>query len=444
MKYRLLILYCSFFVVLGVMAQNKKKKVVKKPVVASAQNNRVTSLQLDGEKALVSEDVMSLFNAYQFEEASEQLQKEIDFAQKKKYDTSLQEQFMQKIRVGENMIQATAKVVFIDSIVVDKKSFLSSFKLSKGCGTVVTFSEAFPDTQEKSSEVRNSTVYINEFSDQIVYSSFSKQGLLHLFTSNKIGEGWSTPKELTELTEEGANQGYPYIMSDGITLYYASQAEGSLGGYDIYVTRYNTDTKKYVKPENLGMPFNSPANDYLYLIDETNGLGWFVSDRYQPEGKVCIYIFIPTESRQSYNMSAENGETVRNLARISGIKRSQTNKKEVESALKRLREIQDAKVSLSQNSDFRFVVSNGLVYNSTSQFKSAKAKDMAANWSNTLMQRNNVIEQLKQNRSEYGKGNKNLKSEILKQEQQLEQLDAAIATLENDIRKEEQNSLGIK
>ena len=113
MKYRLLILYCSFFVVLGVMAQNKKKKVVKKPVVASAQNNRVTSLQLDGENALVSEDVMSLFSAYQFEEASEQLQKEIDFAQKKKYDTSLQEQFMQKIRVGENMMQATAKVVFI-------------------------------------------------------------------------------------------------------------------------------------------------------------------------------------------------------------------------------------------------------------------------------------------------------------------------------------------
>ena len=27
-------------------------------------------------------------------------------------------------------------------------------------------------------------------------------------------------------------------------------------------------------------------------ITEFNDLGWFASDRYQPEGKVCIYVFI--------------------------------------------------------------------------------------------------------------------------------------------------------
>ena len=39
------------------------------------------------------------------------------------------------------------------------------------------------------------------------------------------------------------------------------------------------------------MPFNSPYNDYMYVIDEYNNLGWFASDRYQPEGKgMCICI----------------------------------------------------------------------------------------------------------------------------------------------------------
>ena len=34
-------------------------------------------------------------------------------------------------------------------------------------------------------------------------------------------------------------------------------------GYDIFVTRYNTNTYSYLMPENVGMPFNSPYNDYM-------------------------------------------------------------------------------------------------------------------------------------------------------------------------------------
>ena len=47
-------------------------------------------------------------------------------------------------------------------------------------------------------------------------------------------------------------------------------------------------------PENVGMPFNSPYNDYMYVIDEFNDLGWFASDRYQPEGKCASMYSFPT------------------------------------------------------------------------------------------------------------------------------------------------------
>lgn len=57
-------------------------------------------------------------------------------------------------------------------------------------------------------------------------------------------------------------------MADGVTIYYASDGEG-LGGYDIFVTRYNTNTDTYLVPENVGMPFNSPYNDYMYVIDDS-------------------------------------------------------------------------------------------------------------------------------------------------------------------------------
>ena len=105
-----------------------------------------------------------------------------------------------------------------------------------------------------------------------------------------------------------------------ITLYYGAKGPESIGGYDIFVTRYDMDERKFLYPENIGMPFNSLANDYLYAIDEINNIGWFVSDRHQPEGKVCIYIFIPNTTRKTYDFNNIDQEKLTRLARISSIK----------------------------------------------------------------------------------------------------------------------------
>ena len=124
---------------------------------------------------------------------------------------------------------------------------------------------------------------------------------LSILSRNKLLDKWSDGSLLPGSINEAMNADYPYVLTDGITIYYASDGPGSMGGYDIFVTRYNTNTDSYLMPENVGMPFNSPYNDYMYVIDEFNDLGWFASDRYQPEGKVCIYVFIPNSSKQVYN-----------------------------------------------------------------------------------------------------------------------------------------------
>ena len=77
---------------------------------------------------------------------------------------------------------------------------------------------------------------------------------------------------LNGLTERNGQQDYPFMLSDGTTLYFAENGEESLGGYDLFVTRYSSSSHEYLKPENLGMPFNSPYNDYMLVIDEPNNL----------------------------------------------------------------------------------------------------------------------------------------------------------------------------
>ena len=56
------------------------------------------------------------------------------------------------------------------------------------------------------------------------------------------------------------------MLSDGLTLYFAAQGPESIGGYDIFMTTYDAAEGRFLKPENIGMPFNSTANDYAWLL----------------------------------------------------------------------------------------------------------------------------------------------------------------------------------
>ena len=91
----------------------------------------------------------------------------------------------------------------------------------------------------------------------------------------------------------------------------------------------------------------------------------------------------------------------------------------------------------------KIYVANGITYSDINQFKSNKAKEIASQLIQLEDQRSQLITSLRKNRLEYGRGNTSVQTEILKQEKSLEQLDVAIQTLENNIRKEEQTQLKI-
>ena len=231
------------------------------------------------------------------------------------------------------------------------------------------------------------------------------------------------------------------MLSDGVTLYYSSTSSESLGGYDIYVTRYNTDTQKYLKSENMGMPYNSLYNDYFLAIDEANQLGWLVSDRYQPEGKVCVYLFVHDETRNVYSTD-DDTDNLRHLAVIHDIASTQVENKNIAVAAKQryknlLASLQNSK---EEKNEFTFPVYNGIVYHNMNDFKSSEAKQMATNWRELTLKRTAIITELSKNRKKY-LTNTSLRGTIIKQENALEQLDDTIKDLEWNIRYEEQSKL---
>lgn len=376
-----------------------------------------------------------LMEEYRFDEAVQRLQKEIATARRKKESTASLEAQMGRARMGANMLRGTERVAFIDSIRVARKDFFKVFRLSDDCGTIAPPAEIFALLRGMKT---GASAFRNELGDRLYYSIPDSAGLLKLCVAAEGYTGsWGKPTRLAGVGADDEVQDYPFVMPDGVTLYYAAQGEESLGGYDIFVTRYNAETRSFVKPENIGMPFNSPANDYLYAIDETTGVGWFATDRRQPADSVCIYRFIPSESREVYELTEESDAEVRAAARIISLAQAKAEPAKVSAALSRL-----AKVSIGVGSrggrGFVFVVDDNRVYTEPDDFKNAEARTKVQQWVEKSDKLDEFVQHLGLLRRSYGKNRTaGLASEIGKLEPLVENLRTEVKTLEAEIRRAE-------
>ena len=328
-----------------------------------------------------------------------------------------------------NMREMTQQIIIIDSIVTSKDQFLASIRMTPESGKLMTTGSFYRNNQK-------GILYLNEMGNK-VYFSQPDGHQLQLYTADKLGNEWSRPQRLEGISDGIDEASYPFMLTDGVTFYFAGKGEESIGGYDIFMTRYDSRSGSFLKPENIGMPFNSEANDYMYAIDEANRIGYFVSDRRQPEGKVCIYIFIPSETRKTYNAAKYSEEKIRSFADITRIADTWGNGTERKAALERIKSKYSAIDVPGQ------LVSTGDEA-SAEEYHSQEAKllyQKLLNEQNSLDIVNSRLEQLRQ---KYHKANDSersqMKSEILKLEEDAIQLYANVKKLDKATRNAEINS----
>ena len=339
-----------------------------------------------------------------------------------------------------NMREMTQQIIIVDSIVTDKNQFLPHLRVSHESGTVMSPRQFLNKSQDDST-----SVFVNEMGNKAYFSLPDDSLRQQLYTIDKLGGEWSRPMALQGISDGINEAAYPFMLTDGITFYFAGKGEESIGGYDIFFTRYDSHTSRFLKPENLGMPFNSEANDYMYAIDEYNRIGYFVSDRHQPEGKVCIYIFVPSDSRKTYDLSAYTEQQMRGFADISRIADTWGDGKERQAALARLKNLRAAgknsQSAKTADSDQLLVISDALTYSSARDFRSREAAALYEQLVNARKQLSTINKELDSARDDFAKANasdrEGLKKEILLAEKEVLQLAERIKTLEKQARNTE-------
>lgn len=323
----------------------------------------------------------------------------------------------------EELLPSTAKVMFIDSVVVDKNSFLSQLPLSNDMGNISITGER--------------TSFTNEFDNTCIFASGDSISGRHLYMTHRYGEKWDEPSLLSELNQQGHD--FPFLMPDGITLYFSAEGEGTVGGRDIFRSTYNAEDSHFYEATNMGMPFNSPANEYLLVISDMENLGWLVSDRYQPEGKVCIYTFEPTAQRETFGEDADE-EILKHYAGIESIKDTWKfgNRN---AAIQRRNDLLSRLTDKKADESIEFVINDITTYTSLADFKTPNGKqkyqDILKN-KNKLAQLKNLLET---SRDGYANTNKSkrhdLGRKILALEQEVETLETNIEKAEKELRNAE-------
>ncbi len=137
--------------------------------------------------------------------------------------------------------------------------------------------------------------FINENETRIIYVSdenFNQTGLdlYQTYKNPETGE-WSKPVAISNRINSELDEDTPYLSPDETRLYFSSNRDGTVGGFDIYMSELDPQTNLWSVPVNLGFPINSPDDDKHFKLNPDQQSGYFVSDRYSSIGEHDIFLF---------------------------------------------------------------------------------------------------------------------------------------------------------
>ena len=338
----------------------------------------------------------------------------------KKAKKSLPDEFeslQSRMVMMDNMLQRVEKIEIIDSIDVDASEFFNAYRLSAAAGRILP-PDAVRHVGASQGSEELSLAYIPQNNSEIMWSASDSTGVFRLYRADILDDGTlGHTVPLDESLAGGGNAKYPFLMPDGVTLYFAGDGDNTLGGYDIFMTRRNeNEDGAFFQPQNMGMPYNSPYNDFMLAIDEASGLGWFATDRNQIPGKVTIYVFAPSAMRVNADSTDPNLASLAKLNNISLTRKSDVDYKQLlESKLPKETETQGLG---NHPSLFALDMGGGKIYTALAHFQNRQARSAMLEAMATKVALDKHLTEEESLREQYRKGNREVSAKIIESEQE--------------------------
>ena len=120
---------------------------------------------------------------------------------------------------------------------------------------------------------------------------YSEDGTLDLYVSTRsdVNGEFGPAKSMGGAINTRYDDDSPYLSKDGKTLYFSSRGHNTMGGYDIFKSEYNAETRRWGQAENMGYPINTPDDDSYYRLSPDGSYAYLSSYRIGGYGEKDIY-----------------------------------------------------------------------------------------------------------------------------------------------------------
>jgi len=199
----------------------------------------------------------------------------------------------------ETQISRNGRVLYNDAVVfkpgmekdVIKSEFYRPYDFRKLKGKVIPTPPNFKSKYDEKA-FADAYIYAPTEATALVFASYGETGATgrDLYLVNKLPNGeFALPQRLPDAINTVYDEDFAYLDESSNTLIFSSKGHNTMGGYDVFSSRYDDNTGAWSVPLNLQHPTNSPFDDFLYITDPDNVLAYFTSSRKSAFGMVKVF-----------------------------------------------------------------------------------------------------------------------------------------------------------
>ena len=227
---------------------------------------------------------------YQFEKAK---QSYITYQEKRaKKDVRYNAELSIKMcESGKKLLSSFTDIIVINKQEIGKDNFYKIYSDSKTIGGEILVVAKFQSKIDKKMN-HIPVVHFPPNAKAIYYSSYGEDEAngLDIYIRRKLPDGsWGDPQPLPGAVNTSENEDFPYLHPSGNFLYFSSMGHNSMGGYDVFMSRLDTETNSFFTPENVDFAISSPDDDLFYVVDSLFQNAYFASSRQSEDGKYHVY-----------------------------------------------------------------------------------------------------------------------------------------------------------
>lgn len=133
-------------------------------------------------------------------------------------------------------------------------------------------------------------IYFPDGSKEVYWSAKDQDGIRNIYHSHHRDTLWTVPELINEQMTTSSDEIYPMLSPDGKQLFFASKGLYGMGGYDLYVSNWDDNLNDWGVPVNMGFPYSSPYDDFLFINTADGKYSMFASNRNCSRDSVDVYV----------------------------------------------------------------------------------------------------------------------------------------------------------